>query len=472
MSSYDVVIIGSGSAGFSAAQAAREVGAKVCMIERGKLGGECPNYACVPSKALLKAARVWRLMRRAREFGVTTSGMQVNFRDVLGYERKVVETITGGGKRGDRYVKLAERLKIRLEYGNASFVDEQTVHVADEDGGRTIVGKAFVIATGTVPFIPPIEGISDVQYLTSADVLSLHEAPGSLAIVGGGPVGCEYATFFSALGTRVTLIQSAPFVLHREDEDVALMAQQMLASYGVEVLVNAKTKRVWSARGGVHGLAVSVDGQVQTVAVEQIMIAAGKRAAVDGLALEKAGVALDERKNVKTSATGQTSAKHVFAAGDVSGGYLFTHTAHHEGYTAGANAARVALKKRSPLVKTNERVVPRVTFVDPEVASVGLTEAEAKKRFRRLLVGAFPIAGLGRAVTESSRAGLVKLIADGKTGKLVGGHIMGEAAGEMIHEISLAIYLNATMEDLAEMIHAYPTFSEAITGAANSAQSV
>ncbi len=469
---YDVVIIGSGSAGFSAAQAAREAGASVCLVEKERLGGECPNWACVPTKALLKTVKVWRLLRRAREFGITTSGMQIDFAQALAYGHGVVETITGGGKVGDRYVRLAEKLKIKIEFGEGSFEDAHILRVKNADGERMVCGKTFVIATGTEPFVPPIDGIVDVRFLTFKDVLSLRQLPSSIAIIGGGPVGCEFATFFSGLGTRVTLIQAAPRLLHREDPAIADLAGQAMAEREVEVLVNATTKRVWAARGGVHGLEVVVGKERQIVAVEQILVAAGKRAAVDGLGLAKAHVFFDERQNIKKDASGRTSQKHVFAAGDVAGGYLFTHTAHHEGLVAGHNAARMARGLRGPLHRIDERVVPRVTFVDPEVASVGMTQAEAKEVYKKVLVGEAKIATLSRAVTESARFGLLKIVADGKTGRVVGGHMIGESAGEVIHELALAIYLKAKISDLAGMIHAFPTFAEAVTVAAHAARKV
>jgi pyruvate/2-oxoglutarate dehydrogenase complex dihydrolipoamide dehydrogenase (E3) component len=284
---HDVVIIGSGSAGFSAAQAARDQGASVCLIEKGRLGGECPNFACVPTKALLKTVKVWRLLRRAREFGILTSGMQMDFAQALAHERRAVETITGGGEVGDRYVRLAKKLHVRVEFGEGRFENAHTLRIKDPSGERTVRGKTFVIATGTEPFIPPVEGTSDVRFLTSKDVLSLRQLPNSVAVIGGGPVGCEFATFFSGAGVRVT-------------------------------------------------------------------------------------------------------------------------------------------------------------FVDPEVASVGLTEPEARKMYKKIFVGEAKIAGLGRAVTESARFGLLKIIAEGKGGRVVGGH----------------------------MIHAFPTFAEAVTVAAHAARRV
>ncbi|OGL66368.1 hypothetical protein A2856_01575 [Candidatus Uhrbacteria bacterium RIFCSPHIGHO2_01_FULL_63_20] len=460
-SRYDVIVIGSGSAGFSAAEAARRVGASVCVIERGKLGGECPNWACVPSKAFLRAAKALREARNASVFGVRTGAVSLDFGGANAYRATVVESITGGGERGLRYERLAHRMKIDVAYGSALFSDPHAVEVGD----ARILGNAFVIATGTEEFVPPVPGLADIAYVTSRTAHEMDRAPKSLVIIGAGPVGCEYATFFSAAGTRVVLVQGASAVLNREDPEISALARTALVAHGVEVVTDADVTEVIDGRGGVYGVKTSKG----THAAETVMVAAGKRAAVSGLDLGNAGVTLDGRGNVKTDRRGRTAVKHVFAAGDVDGGFLFTHTAHHEGSVAGHNAALVALGKRSGWRETDERVVPRVTFTDPEVASVGLTVEQAKAAFKlkRLLVGRFPVGALGRAATDHAVDGLVMIVAHPKTRKILGCHIVGERAGEMIHEAALAMHLNAAVDRLGSMIHAYPTYSEAVMAAAN-----
>ncbi|TAK03581.1 NAD(P)/FAD-dependent oxidoreductase [Patescibacteria group bacterium] len=472
-STYDVIVIGAGSAGFSAAEEARRLGASVCLVEKGKLGGECPNWACVPSKALLRGAKLMREARAAERFGVKTGAVSLSLPDAFAYRSKVVASITGGGERGARYERLTARAGMDVVYGEAAFTDPYALEV----GEKRLIGKAFVIATGTEEFLPPVPGLSDIGYLTSKTVHELTRAPKSIAIVGGGPVGCEYATFFSACGTRVVLIQSAPRLLNREDPEISALARKTLESQGVEVACGAKLVEVINGRGGVYGLKTEgADGnlpagrQDATHAVEAVLVAAGKRAAVAGLNLADAGASLDAQGFVKTDRSARTNLKHVFAAGDVDGGSLFTHVAHHEGVVAGHNAALVARGKRAGFQQVDERVVPRVTFVDPEVASVGFTAEEAKAKFKlkKVLVGRFPIQALGRAATDHAAEGMVKLVAHPKTGKLLGGHIVAERAGEMIHEVALAIHLGATAEKLGSMIHAYPTYSEAVLAAANS----
>ena len=463
---YDVIVIGSGSAGFSAAEAARKTGASVCIVEQERLGGDCPNYACVPSKALLKTASVYRLVNRAREYGVSVGSVSYNYDLVMKYRENVVQSITGGGAYGARYEKIFRSLGIVVKIGKAKFVDEHTIEVK----GENLIGKTFVIATGSAEFVPQIPGIDTLKYLLWKDALRLKRQPKSLGIIGGGPVGCELATFFASFGTRVVLIQSASQVLHREDAEIAGLARKVLEALGVEVVTNANVVEVVNGGGGVYGVNVDVGGNRTMHAVEQVVLAAGNRANTDDLGLEKLEVKLGSRGSIITTNEQRTSVPYIFAAGDVCGGMQFTHTAHHEGFIAGHNAALMAKKKRALRMKINERVVPRVTFLSTEVASVGMTQKEAKEAFGKVLVGRYPFSALGRTATEHGSEGLIKIIAHPKTRKIIGGHIIGERAGEVVHEIALAIYLNATIDKLAGMIHAFPSYSESITAAASSAK--
>jgi len=465
MTHFDVVVIGSGSAGFSAAEAARGKGVSVCLIEKDRLGGECPNWACIPTKALLKSAHVFRTVKRAAEFGINIGSAQADFGKVMAYKDRVVSAITGGGEVGTRYETLIKELGLEYRRGSASFEDAETIIVHGHDGGEErIRAKAFVIATGTVEFIPPIPGLMESGFWTFKDAVSMTQAPRSIAIIGAGPVGCEFATFFSTFGTKTTLIQSAPTVLGREDKEIAEMAGEALKMLDVDLLLGANVVSV-TTNGDQKMVTADVGGMRQVVTAEAILLATGKKANVDGLTLGSAGVIVDPRGNIQTDAHQRTSQGHIFAAGDVDGGYQFTHTAHVEGSIAGANAAQIALGKTRGLEKVDERVVPRVTFLEPEVASVGMTSDEVKQKFGGALVGRFPIAALGRSVTESSNYGRIKLVAHPETGFLLGAQMIGPHAGEVIHELALAIHLNATLDDLGSLIHAFPTYSEAVAAA-------
>ena len=469
MNSFDVVIIGAGSAGFSAAEAARACGASVCLIEKDKLGGECPNWACVPSKALLKCAKVYRSATHAGEFGIVVRRVEYRFDEIMAYKDRVVNRLTGGGEVGMRYEALAKQLGIEVVRGRAVFEDAKTVKILSSSLKR-IQGKTFVIATGTSEFIPPIDGLQKTGFWTFKDVMKLKTAPKSLIVLGGGPVGVEFATFFGAFGIPTTLLHNGNSILNREDAEIAELATKALRNLGVEVLTNvqilkigkkAKEKEVTIEIGG------SVTPRNETRVAEHILLAAGKRPATDSLGLELLGVKIDEHGSIYTNDRQKSSVANVFAAGDIDGGLQFTHTAHHEGFVAGRNSALVALDKKRGFATRDLRVVPRVTFLEPEVASVGLTQFEVEKQHKEAIVGRFPTSGLGRSLTDTALEGLIKIVAHPQTREVLGGHMIGPSAGEVIHEIALAMNLHATIDNLGVMIHAFPTYSEAVAGAAS-----
>ena len=461
---YDVVVIGSGSAGMSAAFSARDAGARVLVVEREKLGGECPNWACVPSKALLRCAKAYRHAKEVGLFGVKTRGIGFRFEDVMRYRGDVVTRVTGGGVYGERYEKLLRQAGIDVARGLAHMVNAHTVQV----GSRKIEFKALVVASGTKDFVPPIDGLAGTPFWGFRNVMELKRQPKSLIVLGGGPVGCELATFFVSFGTRVTIVQGGSVLLDREDAELSALATKRLEEQGVVVFTNAKVSTVSYTR---NRFRLAIASQKEPLEAEALLVATGKRPAIDGLGLEKLKLNLDARGYLAVDDTQASSVLNVFGAGDVTGGMQLTHVAHVEGAVAGYNAAMRALgKTKKAYRKVDLRVIPHVTFLDVEVASVGLVEADAKKQFKNVLVGRFQVGSLGRAVTDGSRSGFVKLVAEASTGKLVGGHIIADRAGEMIHEVALAIKLGAKMSDLAELIHAFPTYSEAISAAASNAK--
>lgn len=458
---FDVIVIGSGSAGSSAIETAHARGAKICVIERDAIGGECPNYACVPVKAMLKSAKLYHQVKHGLpKYGVHASKVRYSFSEIMNRKADVVSTITGKGK---RLKKAWESMGVKVVKGDAHFVDKHTVRV----GSKQLTAKAFVIATGAKDFIPPIDGIESVDYLDYRKTTLLKRQPKSLVIIGGGPVGCEFATFFSLLGTKVTLIQLAPHVLQREDEEVSVIVERSMKEQGVNILTQAKALGVKKVSGGVQVTYQVKMGRRKTITVDKVLLAAGKRANIDDLNVKAAGIKTDAKGRLKISESLQTSSRHIFAAGDVSGGMLFTHMAHQEGDIAGWNAMQVIQKKRG-LRKRDMRVVPRVTFTLPEVASVGMTAKEAAAVKMKIVIGTFPLGALGRAVTEGERAGFMKVIVDKKTRLILGGHAVGTSVGEMMHEVALAMHMKITVDDLATMTHAFPTWSEGVLAAASS----
>ncbi len=452
---YDLLVIGSGSAGFSAAEAARGTGRKIGLVEADKLGGECPNYACVPTKVLLRSAKAFLGLSDLKELGIEIGQPKFSFEQVMKRRAKIVDGL--GGKRME---KVATQLGLDVIRGHATFIDPNTIHV----GGKEVSASRFIIATGTTSRVPNIPGLDEVSWISFKHAVSLEEMPKSMIIVGGGPVGCEFATFYATIGTKVTLLQAEKHVLHREEPEISEIAQKRLEAIGVDVRTSVEVIRVGKVEEGVVAT-VRQGRELKSVDAEKLLLAAGKTSNTGGLGCEAAGVKLDKFGTIVTNSELKTSAKHIWAAGDVDGGMQFTHTAHYEGSLAGRNAFN---KKPE---RVDERVVPRVTFIEPEVASVGMTEAQAKESAGGALIGAFDLRGLGRGYLDGHREGLLKIIADRKTRKVIGGHMIGERAGEVIHEIALAMYAKLKVDDLANMIHAYPTYSEAVTAAANVALS-
>lgn len=450
---FDVIVIGGGSAGIAAADAAHARGVSVCIVEQDRLGGECPNWACVPTKAMLRAATLYDEMRQsAREFGIRASDLQFHFGRLMARKDAVVNTVTG---RGTRLASWAKAKGITVVAGDASFIDAYTLRV----GTGKLRAKAFVIATGSIDVVPPISGIEDVDYGTSRDAASLRTLPDRVAIIGAGPVGVEFATFFSLLRRKVTIFEAGPSVLPREDAEVSALAAAALRGHGA--VIHEKT-RVLALRR--RGRTTEVTFQRasharETLRADFILLAAGKTPCIEDLNLADAGVRVDDRGHLVLDAHLRTTAPNIFAAGDVTSRYLFTHTAHAEGTFAGSLAAGAKPPRtKAPVIG----VVPRVTFTVPEVASVGLTEFLARKEGKRVKVVRFPIGALSRAVVDDKRDGLVKVVLEAKTRKVLGAHIIGNRAGELIHELALAMHANISFDEVASMLHAFPTYSEAI----------
>ena len=456
----DVLVIGGGSAGFAAAEAAAAQGVSVALVEKERLGGECPNWACIPTKALLRCARAYREVKKAHRYGVISNQPNYSFQDVIKYKNEVVHRITGGGDIGDRFIEVLKELGVQYIPGIASLESKNRVHISQKGKSKVVEAKSIVICAGTHAFIPPIEGIEEVAYWTFRDAVSVEALPESLVIIGAGPVGVEFATFFSTFGTKVSLVQLDEMILSREEPELAEVAADSLKALGVQMFTGASARSITQS-GHEYDIEVVQGDRMRVVRSEQILLAAGKRADIASLNLDVYGITLTDRRYINVNKSQQTSLNHIFAAGDVTGGMQFTHTAHHEGSVAGHNAALAVKKLSRDYVSSNLDVIPRVTFCSPELASVGMTEEQAGDRYE-VKTGLFPVGGLGRSATEGVENGIMKLISDAKTDKILGGSMIGPHAGEVIHEIALAIKLNATTAQLGSLIHAFPTFSEII----------
>ena len=446
---FDLIVIGSGSAGEGAIDEAQRSKHSIAIVENDKVGGDCPNYACVPTKALLRSAKIYSLLKRAEAFGLSPSVIKFDWLRVMARKEQIVRS-TGESATERRYRQAG----IALFKGTAAFEDEHHIRV----DGQMLYGDKIMIATGSKPERPALTGLHEAQPITSVEAISLPKLPTSLIILGGGPVGCEFAQLFSTFEVQVTLLQKAPTLLPREEPELSQIIQQALEANGVTVVTQVEVQRLDRAP---HGKTVRalVHGQAREFNAEEILLATGREPQTTELNLAATGIQLAEGR-VQIDEYLQTACPHIYAGGDVSGPFEFTHFAKYQGTLAGFN---MFSDEPRP---ADYRVVPRVTFTDPEIASVGLTEEQARQAGRRVISGKMEIRSVGKALVDSEELGLVKLVADASSEEILGGHIVAPAAGEMIHEIVAAMGARASIGALAEAIHAYPTFAEAIKLAA------
>lgn len=440
---FDLIILGTGGGGSVGAHYAQGLGKKVAIFEKGAIGGECPNFACVPTKALLHAGKIYETVEEARLFGISAHNVSVHYHKVKEWKDIVVER-TGASHGAESFHK--EGLHLFLE--KAVFSSPHTV----EASGKTYSAAKFLLATGSKEFIPQIPGLEEAGYVTSREAIDLTTIPSSILIFGGGAVGCEFAQLFSLFGSHVTLVNRSEKILGKEDTEVSDLVQALFENRGVQVLTNAVISRV-ERKGDRKVVTLTRGRQNIEKDVSEILIATGKVPNLD-FAPEKAGIII-EKGRLSVNAYLQTNVPHIYAAGDIIGPFLFTHTAEYQSYIAAHNA--FSQNKR----EVDYRVIPRCVFVKPEVASVGITEKEALEKGIRIKKGIAPTAAVGRANTSNDFDGFVKVITDEK-GIIIGASMVAPRAGELIHELALAIKLRTKAAVVADMIHAYPTYSQAV----------
>ncbi|WP_420391291.1 dihydrolipoyl dehydrogenase family protein [Acuticoccus sp.] len=434
----DICVIGAGSAGLTVAAAAATFGHEVVLIERGRMGGDCLNYGCVPSKSLIAAARHAHMARDGARFGVHATP-QVDFHAVHAHVHAVIAGIAPHDS-----VERFEGLGVRVIQADARFTGPDKV----EAGGETIRARRFVVATGSSPVVPAIDGLATCEPLTNETVFDLTERPERLAIVGGGPIGAELSQAFARLGSAVTVIERGT-LLAREDADAAAVVRASLERDGVTLIEGGELARC--RREGNARVLTLADGR--TVGADAILVAAGRRANTRGLGLEAAGVATNDGAIVVDKGM-RTTNRRIFAIGDVTGGLQFTHVAGHQ-----ASLAVRAIVFRLP-VAYDPMLMPRTTYTQPELAQVGPTEAEARARDPRARAVVAPLSGNDRARTEGETEGFVKLVLDGR-GRLAGATVVAPTAGDMIATYALALSAKVRLATLASFVPAYPTLSEA-----------
>jgi len=458
VSDYDLIVIGGGSGGLVAAAGAAHLGARVALVEKKALGGDCLFTGCVPSKTLIASARFAAKVRRATDFGFAPTSLRFkddSFASITDRVQRVIETV---GEHDEPEVFRA--LGVDVIFGTPRFLSPDKLEIeSGQDGNqsrRTISAKRFCISTGSRPAIPPVEGLNETGFITNEEVFHLKELPASLIVLGGGPIGLELGQAFARFGSCVTVVEMGDRLLPKEDEESSATIERFLQAEGLKFLLNAKAVRAGQADGH-KTLTIEEGGKTYVLDAEEILVATGRRPNVEGLNLEVAGVKYDEQR-ILTDEYLRTSASHIYAAGDVTGHFPFTHMAAYEA----SAVVRNALFFWPLLRKADFRVVPWTTFTDPEVARVGLTEKEADREYGRDDVKIYrtDFADNDRAQAEDETEGFVKLICAGRRAEIVGASIVGPHAGELIHEVVLAMKERLPVTALGRLIHVYPTLTQ------------
>ena len=443
----NLVVIGSGAAGLVSAYIAAAVKAKVTLIEKHKMGGDCLHTGCVPSKAIIRSAKFMSHIGRSQEFGIKNASAEFDFSEVMQRVQRVIEKIEPHDS-VERYTGLG----VDVIKGEAKLVSPWAVEV----NGQTINAKNIIIATGAKPFVPPIEGIDSVNYYTSENLWGMREKPRKLVVLGGGPIGCELTQAFARLGTSVTQVEMLPRILLREDTEISELMKTKFEGEGINVLVNHKAKQV-RQKDGRDYLVVEYEGQDKEIEFDAIIVAVGRAAHSGGFGLEALGVRLNPNKTIEVNEYLQTNIPTIYACGDVAGPYQFTHVAAHQAWYASVNALFGGFKR----FKANYSVIPWATFTEPEVARVGLNEAEAGEQNIAYEATVYRIDDLDRAIADSEDHGFVKVLTVPGKDKILGVTIVGEHAGDLIAEYVLAMKHGLGLNKILGTIHIYPTLAEA-----------
>ena len=461
----NLVVIGAGSGGLVAALIAATVKAKVTLVERHRMGGDCLNTGCVPSKSLLRSAKMLSYMARAKEFGLQSAVAEFDFADVMERVQSVIKKIEPNDS-VERYTSLG----VDCVSGDATIVSPWRVRVGERAGERVgervgekeITTRNIVVATGGVPFVPPIPGLEEADYVTSDTIWELRALPRRFVVLGGGPIGCELAQAFARFGAEVTQVERNPRLLMREDEDASALVQGRFEAEGVRVLANHQAVRVESAHGE-RRLVCEGEGRAVAVPFDLMLVAVGRTPNTAGLGLEEVGVALRENGAVEVDDYLRTSVPTIYACGDVTGPYQFTHTASHQAWYAAVNPLFGMFRR----FKVDYSVIPWTTFTDPEVARVGLNEQEAARANVPVEVTRFDLAELDRALADGEGRGFVKVLTPPGKDRILGVTIVGHHAGDLAAEFVLAMKWKLGLKKVMGTIHIYPTLAEASKFAAS-----
>ena len=445
---FDICIIGGGAAGLVVAAGGSALGAKVALVEKheGGLGGDCLHYGCVPSKTLLRSAKIAHQMRHADRYAISPATPQIDISKVMQRVAGVIASIEPNDS-PERFRSLG----VDVMFGAGQFTDSGTFAV----GNRKLTARNFVIATGSRPGVPPIPGLNEVPFLTNETVFKLNEPVPSLILIGAGPIGCEMAQAFVRLGSKVTVVDLSPALLPREDADLAAVIRKQMEADGIQFHLGVTPTKAEGQAGAISLFIKNKDGSEIKLDASHLLVAAGRKVNIEGLGLEAAGVQVDKGRIV-SDPTLRTTNKNIYVCGDVAGAFQFTHMAEHH---AGVVLRNILNPLPIKFAKTETRVIPWCTFTDPELARVGVSEAEAKQQNIPHRVYKFPFEEMDRARADGETAGFAKIITDPK-GVVLGAAIAGPHAGELIHEYVLAIAKRMTTNDLSGIIHVYPTLAQ------------
>ena len=445
---FDVVVVGTGPGGYVSAIRCAQLGLSVAAVEDDRPGGVCLNWGCIPTKALLRNAEVVHLFERAQEFGIAVAEWKADYAQAIQRSRKVADRMAKGVE------FLFRKNKITLFPGRGTLEGARVVEVAGQGGTRTLEARrAVILATGSEPRSLPGVTIDEKRIISSTGAVTNESRPGSLVVIGAGAVGIEFADVYATYGTKVTVLEALPRVLPVEDEEVSALIARLFSRRGINVRTGVRVKSV-TPGGSSVAIAVEAEGKTETVETDQVLMAVGRAARTRGLGLEALSIAT-EKGFVTVSSTMETSAKGVYAIGDMAGHQMLAHKAMAEGVVA---AEAIAGQSPRPVDYAN---VPSCTYCRPQVASIGASEAAARNGGREIAVGKFPFTASGKAVALGETDGFVKVVADKGTGEILGVHIVGPEATEMIHEFAVGRTLEATVEEIVHTIHAHPTLSEA-----------
>jgi dihydrolipoamide dehydrogenase len=446
-----IIVIGAGPGGYMAAIRAAQLNNEVILVEKDELGGTCLNRGCIPTKSLIQSADVFWEAKNSATFGVTTSGVSLNFSAVMNRKEKVVKQLITGCH------YLMKKNKINVIKGIGTILDPKTVKIADS--GETLTTDNIIIATGSIPSTVPIEGIDSEGVINSNEALQMQKLPESIAVIGGGVIGIEFAQIMQRMGVKVTVIEMMPQILPTEDTDMAKMLENLLVKEGIEIVTDATVKRVKTVKTGDKSVSfVTAAGDNERI-VNKVLISVGRRPDTSNLGLEKLGVNLDKGRIIVDERM-QTNILGIYAVGDVLGRMMLAHSALAEGRCAAENVNGASSDM-------DYQLVSRCIYTSPEMAGVGLTEAQAKEKYgSNALVGKFPFMGNAKALILNETDGLVKVVAEAEHGKVLGVEILGPHVTELIAEAVLGMRLEMTFDEMASAIQAHPTVSEALMEAA------